>query len=358
MSSALTGSVLRSLRTALLRWFDGHRRDLPWRATRDPWAILVSEVMLQQTTVSTVLPYWQRFLERFPAPDDLARASVDEVLEHWSGLGYYGRARRLQAAARELALAPRRDAAGLRELPGVGAYTAAAVASIAFGEAVAAVDGNVQRVLSRLCAVPGDPTRAAVRKALQQLAQELLDPDRPGDANQALMELGAMLCRPREPRCKACPLAAHCLAHERGEEQRFPELEARPAPTAVVRAAALVQRGHRLLVCLREAPPNEGFVELPSIDIPRPAAAPDALRRLFAERFGLQLRIGEALPVHRHVITRYRIQVHPFIATLSSGRVVAPLSWTDGRPAHPFTTATRRILAKSVPRLLSAATPA
>src|SRR5262245_22602734 len=211
-------------RRALLQWFDRGRRELPWRETRDPWAILVSEVMLQQTTVSAALPYYERFLARWPTPARLSRAGLDELLAEWAGLGYYSRARNLHAAAGIVAEAGALpcDSAGLRALPGVGPYTAAAVASIAYGEPIAAVDGNVERVVCRLLAWPGPTSRAAVRQRIAAAAQSLLDPRRPGDHNQAMMELGATLCRPRSPRCGECPVAAHCSAFASGDPLRFP----------------------------------------------------------------------------------------------------------------------------------------
>ena len=366
-------AALRGPRRALLRWFDAHRRDLPWRGSRDPWAVLVSEIMLQQTTVAAVTPYYERFLERWPTAADLAAAPTDELLAAWAGLGYYRRARNLQAAARELAARPRGDAEGLRELPGVGEYTAAAVASITFDEPVAAVDGNVERVVSRLAALPGDPRKAAGKRAVRAVAEALLDRRRPGDFNQAVMDLGSGVCRPREPRCEACPLASACAAHAAGRETDFPRLPPRPEPTPVVRLAALVSARGKVLARLRDEAPNEGFLELPSVDLPAPLAAglaagkgpaaPEAVRaeldrlvEALRRDHGLELRPGAALPVHRHTITRYRIQVHPFVGTLSSGRVRPPLRWVGGAPDQPFTTATRRILARDLPDLFTATT--
>ncbi|HEX5011379.1 MAG TPA: A/G-specific adenine glycosylase, partial [Planctomycetota bacterium] len=235
--------ALSAARRALLAWWDRGRRDLPWRRTRDPWAILVSEVMLQQTTVAAVVPYWERFVRRWPRPADLAAARTDELLSAWAGLGYYRRARHLQAAACAVAEAggelPRR-AQQLRELPGIGEYTAAAVASIAHGEPVAAVDGNVERVLSRFFALPLDPKSAAGRSALRAHADALLHRERPGDFNQALMELGATLCRPAAPQCLLCPLRAGCAALAAGAPERFPRRPPRAAAVPMLRVAAVV----------------------------------------------------------------------------------------------------------------------
>lgn len=204
------------LSTNLLRWFEGARRDLPWRKEpRDPYAVWISEVMLQQTRVDVVVPYYQRFLRRFPTLPSLARAPLDDVLAQWSGLGYYSRARNLHRAARACGGALPRTSAALRELPGFGPYTAAAVASLAFGEDVALVDGNVARVLCRVFALDGDPRLQALQKA-----QELLPPGRAGAFNEALMELGATVCVPATPRCPACPVSHECAG--KSQPGRYP----------------------------------------------------------------------------------------------------------------------------------------
>ncbi len=362
-----------TLRAALLGFYDLRRRDLPWRRTRDPWAILVSEVMLQQTTVAAVIPYYERFLRRWPKPAALARASRRQLLSEWAGLGYYRRAENLHRAASAVAasggrLPRRRD--DLARLPGIGEYTSAAVASIAYGEPVAAVDGNVERVLGRLCAIPGDLRAAAGRQAIRLAAADLLDRDRPGDANQALMELGATVCRPVAPRCGTCPLAPHCRALGSGRAEDFPHRAARRTPVAVTTAAIVVQRRGRVLLRRRAAPPNAGFLELPSVELPtvdRPAGraqpatrsggapaessalALGILRRRLGDHLrrehGLRVTLGEPLPELRHTITHHRIRVRPFLGALAAGRVREPLHWSDPAEADlPITTATRRIL--------------
>ena len=321
----------------LLAWYDAARRDLPWRRTRDPYAIWVSEVMAQQTTVQAAIPYWERFLASFPDVGALAAAPLEEVLRHWAGLGYYRRARFLHAAARELAARGGelpRTAAEWLALPGVGRYTAAAIASIAFGEATPVVDGNVVRVLSRFDRVPDPPDRAAVRRRLEARAGELLDRARPGDGNQALMELGARVCAPRAPRCAACPWNAGCLARAAGDPERFPAAVARPGPVPVLRGAVLVRdrRGRVLLRRIPEGEVNAGLLELPSATIrewrggeavPPPPGASDlealarrGLGRALARETGLAVTLRDALGRERHAITHRRITVVLFAATL------------------------------------------
>jgi A/G-specific adenine glycosylase len=347
-------------RRRLLAWFDEHQRRLPWRDTRDPWAILVSEIMLQQTTVTAALPYYERFVRRWPRPADLARARQDELLAAWAGLGYYRRARNLQHAASVVAENGGRlpgSASELSGLPGVGEYTAAAVASIAFGEAVVAIDGNVERVLSRYGAIDGNPKLAGPRRAIRALAESLIDKARPGDFNQALMELGATLCRPTGARCARCPLASGCRARALDRVARYPAKPARPEPVAVLAAAVVLRRGKRVLLRRRKEAPNAGFLELPGIRV-RPGTGTGALRsrleRELSERHGLVLRLSEALPECRNSITRYRITTVPFVGTLDAGRLRAPLTWSGADDERPLTTASRRILARAHPDLYTA----
>jgi A/G-specific adenine glycosylase len=230
-------------RRKLLAWYGKNRRDLPWRRTRDPYAIWVSEVMLQQTRVAAVVSYYERFLRRFPDVGTLARARIDTVLTLWSGLGYYRRARHLHAAARILRREGfPRTAAAWRRLPGVGPYTAAAVASIAFGEPVAVVDGNVTRVLSRLHALDDG-------RPVTDLAQAWLSPRAPGDFNQAVMELGATVCTPRAPECAGCPLRTACDGKETPE--RYPAPRARARPVRERRAVAFACRDGRVFLTRR-----------------------------------------------------------------------------------------------------------
>jgi A/G-specific adenine glycosylase len=229
-----------------------HRRDLPWRNTRDPYAIWVSEIMLQQTRVETVIPYYRRFLERFPDVRSLAAAREPDVLSLWSGLGYYGRARNLRDAAsmlvREHAARLPEEPAALRRLPGIGEYTAAAIASVAFDRPAAAVDGNVIRVLARIHGLRGRRNSTPLRRRVGAIAEDLAAGPRPGDWTQALMELGATICLPREPLCDRCPVRAACMARQTGTPDRYPEAAPTSPPKQERRVILLSRRNGRFLL--------------------------------------------------------------------------------------------------------------
>lgn len=251
------GRAVSEAAAALLAWYDRVKRDLPWRKTTDPYRILVSEVMLQQTQVKTVLDYYGRFLERFPDVYALAAAGEDEVLEAWKGLGYYRRARNLHSCAKrivdELGGRVPRTYESLRRLPGVGEYTAAAVASIAFGEAKGVVDGNVLRVMARLLGVEDPIDDGKTKRAIQEAVDAMICRDRPGDFNQALMELGATVCTPTGPRCDACPLRQACRALSQGSPQRLPVRRRKQTVSLSRRLVAVVERAGRVLVMKRPA---------------------------------------------------------------------------------------------------------
>jgi A/G-specific adenine glycosylase len=256
----LTGRKLGQFRRRLSSWFREFQRDLPWRKTRDPYRIWISEIMLQQTRVAAVIPYYERFLERFPNLRALAEAPQDEVLRLWSGLGYYSRARNLQSAAQQIVEKhggefPRREEAVL-SLPGIGSYTAAAILSIAFGLRKAVLDGNVARVLARLGAIRGDLRKQKRWRTLQTTAEKLLDPKSPGEWNQAMMELGATVCTPRAPQCLLCPVAKFCRARQLGNPESFPAKSNKKAAVEITLAAAiLTDSGSRTLLL---PPPQRG----------------------------------------------------------------------------------------------------
>ena len=258
----------RALRRALLRWYRLHRRDLPWRRTRDPYAIWVSETMLQQTRALTVIPYYEQFMERFPTLQALADSDSDELMQRWAGLGYYRRARNLQAAARQVARehdgALPEDVEALQGLPGVGRYTAGAVASIAFDRPAPIVDGNVARVFSRLFEIREDIRSTPVVARLWDEAAELARGASPGDLNQAVMELGAVVCTPRAPKCPSCPVARYCGARAAGDPETLPIKRAKKQPKRVLGVAGWVARQGRRLAARR--PPDGllgGLWELP-----------------------------------------------------------------------------------------------
>ncbi|HVW29355.1 MAG TPA: A/G-specific adenine glycosylase [Polyangiaceae bacterium] len=304
--------------SALLPWYDRARRDLPWRKTRDPYAVWVSEMMLQQTQVATVLDYYARWMRRFPTVRALADAAEDDVLHAWQGLGYYSRARNLWRGARAVVAehggSIPRTAAALRALPGIGPYSAGAIASIAFGERAPLVDGNVVRVLCRAFGLRGDPTRNPLKAELWNIAGRLVPEERPGDFNQALMELGATVCTPRTPRCDDCPLRQSCVAHSKGLVERLPELPKRTETISVARAAAVVERAGKVL-CVRvraDAPRWAGMWQMPNADVAANETAESAASRAVHEAAGLDAKSGERLLSVRHSVTHYRITLDVF----------------------------------------------
>ena len=285
----------------LLAWYARGHRDLPWRHTRDPYPIWVSEIMLQQTRAQAVIPYYRRFLERFPTVTTLAAASEDDVLALWSGLGYYSRARNLRRAAQQIAAADRfpRDFASLRALPGIGDYTAAAVGSIAFNLPVAVVDGNVLRVVARVTNDAGDISAGRTRARFGEIAQQWLDPRAPGQFNQALMELGATVCLPRNPLCLVCPLAACCRGHQEGTTAQLPVKLRKAEPVRLSGTLLVVRQRGRVLLRQRDAAAKRmaGFWDLPA-----PEDLPSA-------------KIGARLGEIRHTITHHHYTLEVRSAT-------------------------------------------
>jgi A/G-specific adenine glycosylase len=295
----------------LLAWFRKGARDLPWRRTRDPYAIWVSEVMLQQTQIATVIPYYERWMKRFPTVRALAKAELDLVLKAWEGLGYYARARNLHKAAKSMKALPR-AAEDWRAVPGVGAYTAAAIASIAHGERVAVLDGNVRRVLSRLEAA--------------EVAEAPAPRGNPGDYNQALMELGQRVCTPRAPKCDECPIASDCKGRASGDPERWPSKKPKKEIPHQEVAIGVIWKGDRVYVQRRE---EEGLLgglwEFPGGKRERGETYEGALRREIKEETGFSVDVGPFLTLVRHRYSHFSVELHAYHCFHRKGQ--APGRW-------------------------------
>jgi A/G-specific adenine glycosylase len=340
--SANTPSIKPSLPARLLEWFAAHGRDLPWRRTRDPYALWVAEIMLQQTQVQTAIPYYTAFLRRFPTIAALAAAPLGEVLRQWAGLGYYARARNLHAAARQVVAEHGGrlpdDVAALRRLPGVGEYTAASLASIAFGRPEAAADGNIFRVLARVYALAVDVRAPAARRRLWALARAQaagVPPGRTGDYNAALMDLGATICVPRAPRCPECPLRRLCAARRLGLQDEIP-LRARRAATPHhdVTAGVIWRRG-RVLIAQRPADKLLGGLwEFPGGKVEPGETLAECLARELREELGIRVTIVRPLVTLAHAFSHFRITLHVFVCRHAGGRP-RPLHVADCRWVRP-----------------------
>ncbi len=337
----------RAVRRKLLLWYEKNRRDLPWRRTLDPYAIWISETMLQQTRVSVVIPYYEKFLQEFPTVDALARARLQRVLRHWSGLGYYRRAEQLHRAARQISQrhegALPGDLAALRALPGIGDYTAGALLSIAFGRAYPAIDGNARRVIGRMIG-------SFDGRKLRRTAQELVPAARPGAFNQALMELGATVCTPRNPRCENCAVRSLCAGSGRAAAPARREIQV----TSVVWPLAIIRRGGKILLRRREAGGMLGGLwELPGGELNGEASIPALLRGVLRD-LGAPLPRPRKLGAVRHAITHRRIVAPTYLFELAAENTLtlprARWRWVDLRRlgAH----ATSSMTAKAC-RLLS-----
>lgn len=351
-----TPHLLAAFREGLLSWYDRVARDLPWRRTGDPYAVWISEVMLQQTRVDQAAPYFERFMARFPTVADLAQASLNDVLHAWEGLGYYTRARNLHRAAQRVVEAHggRLPATydGLRALPGIGPYTAAAVASIAFGLPHAVLDGNVVRVLARVLAVEDPAAAAATRRRLQETADALLPPERPADFNQALMELGATVCTPAAPRCPSCPLAGVCEARRQGRPEAFPVVPRKaPIPHHDVAIGLVFDAEGRLLI--QQRPPEGllgGLWEFPGGKREPGESLEAACLRELREELGISVEVVAPFLQLDHAYTHFKITLHAFLCRIRAGRPHSdrslPLAWVapDDLHRYAFPRANRRVI--------------
>ncbi len=326
------------LRARLLEWFRCEARELPWRSDPTPYRVMLSELMLQQTRVDTVLPYFARFTERWPTLSDLAAASEEEVLQMWAGLGYYRRARNLLRAAVEAEEGGglRGSVEALRALPGIGPYTAGAIASIAFGVPAAAVDGNVERVISRVDGRQEDPRKAAGKRALTERALEITAPGVASEVTQGLMELGALVCTPRSPRCGGCPWHSGCVARQQGTAEQLPRLPKRRKPTPVRGVAGLLQRGGRVLLGRRPPGLLGGLWEPLMDELGAGERSEDAVRRVFRERAGVELVGVVPRGSIVHVFTHRRLALEVFEVHTSAepalGEGYEALGWLDQQP--------------------------
>jgi A/G-specific adenine glycosylase len=326
MSSEFSPTIRRRLQRRLLTWFRRHRRDLPWRASRDPYRIWVAEIMLQQTRIAAVLPYYDRFLENFPTVESLAAAREEKVLRLWSGLGYYSRARNLHRAAQEIVTGhggkfPRTLEAALA-LPGIGGYTAAAVLSIAYELPLAALDGNVARVLARLRAVRGDVRAPLQWRRLGETAEYLLARHAPGDWNQALMELGEMICIPQTPLCGDCPLSRFCQARALRLTGEIPPPRRKPPVVRMCIAAAVLCDPSGRTMLVRDPAGCQGVLfsrlwQFPAVEVTRePRVELESHLREILKLDSTPLEL-EALPAARHGVTFRNITLLPFLARVA-----------------------------------------
>jgi len=340
----------------LLAWYKKNRRDLPWRRTNDPYQIWVSEIMLQQTRVETVIPYYERFLRRFPDVKALARARLDSVLKAWENLGYYSRARHLHEAARVVVnrfggtIPATEDR--LLELPGIGAYTAGAILSIAFGKPVAAVDGNVIRVISRLFGIRELVDRPDTKKKMGGITQRLVPPEEPGHFIQALMDLGSGICTPRSPDCPTCPVAGVCVAYRKGFQESVPAKKKAYVIPQRREAAVLIRNsaGEVLMIKRPQRGLLGGLWRFPGCAIERGEQPATKLRSCLRDGLGLRVAPGKEIFRIEHGYSHFSVEVHVFEGRIREGLTgndgALPWRWVDPdkRPGPALSGLERKIL--------------
>ncbi len=347
----------RSFASRLLRWYATHRRDLPWRRdAHDPYRVWISEALLQQTQVTTVIPYYERFLARFPDVHALAAAPLDDVLKAWEGAGYYARARNLHRAAQEIvtrfggAMPDTVDA--LLTLPGVGRYTAGAIASIAFNRDAPVLDGNVIRVLSRYFKIQGDVKSPTTQRALWALATQLVPHGKAGRFNQALMDLGATVCTPRRPACASCPLQRGCAARRLGIQEQLPAKRARRKLPHYQIAVGIIWNKGKILIARRfERALLGGLWEFPGGHRERGETLQECVKREVCEELGITVAVGKEFAVVQHAYSHFRITMHAFACRYVRGspRAIGCAGWKWVSPRnlsrYAFPAANRKIIA-------------
>ncbi|NNE45578.1 MAG: A/G-specific adenine glycosylase [Rhodothermales bacterium] len=344
---------MQTVRERLVPWFNNVARDLPWRRTKDPYRIWLSEIMLQQTRVDQAESYYNRFASNYPTIDSLAAAQLDGVLRDWEGLGYYARARNMHRAAqlivREMDSVFPADHKSVIGLPGVGPYTAAAIMSIAYGEPYAVVDGNVTRVISRLFEIGDDPSSSKGKNLIQQLADDLLDERDPGRFNEAIMELGATVCAPRNPQCDECPVNSACAAFASGRTAEFPiRRKRRPVPHHQIAVAVLVDDDRVFIQKRAEDGLLGGLWEFPGGKIEGGESPEEGCRREVREELGVEVETGAALSTIEHAYSHFKVTLHPFVCRLVAGDPVSTLDsrWArfDELDSYAFPRANRRLI--------------
>jgi A/G-specific adenine glycosylase len=345
----------------LITWFEEEFRDLPWRQTRDPYKIWVSEIMLQQTQVKTVLPYYDRFVAAFPTVQDLAAADLSQVLKLWEGLGYYARARNLHKAAQKITVEllgkfPK-TVEEVKKLPGIGAYTAAAILSIVFGADLPVIDGNVNRVLARLFTLEMDPKSPQGRRKIQEHAERLLTHSRAGDYNQAIMELGALICSPRRPKCLLCPVSTFCQAYAKGEQTKYPIKSAKKERPHIHIAVGLVWNGDRLLIDRRqETAMLGGLWEFPGGKVEEGETYEHTVVREIKEELGIDIEVFGHFMSLNHGYTHFSITLHAYTCAYLAGtpQALHCADWRWVKKEELATFAFPRANSKIIARLLEA----
>lgn len=318
--------IKKNLQRNLLQWFNISQREMPWRKTKDPYHIWISEIMLQQTQVHTVGPYYQRFIRSFPNITALSEAPISDVMKAWEGLGYYSRARNLHQAAKTIVKKFNGKFPDTSEqlisLAGVGRYTAGAVLSIAFDKRIPVLDGNVIRILTRIFHITENIQRSDTKKRLWRLAEELLPEEHVGDFNQGLMELGALLCKPKQPVCNLCPLVKLCQAKKLGIQDHLPVKPTRkPIPHYDV-VAGIIWKGPRFLITLR--PPRGllgGLWEFPGGKVEDGETLQNGLKREVAEELGIQIKVSSPFMSVKHAYTHFKITLHAFDCQYKKGKI-------------------------------------